>query len=242
MNNWEDQLQTIQIQLAKSWGPIGLAMIPALFTGYEVYYLFPNSGLWAFIFAFVVSTGLELGSFLVINTALELSLNRKYFRAGFMWILSLSWCSLVAWIIYTGYANTVPELITNLGTGGPFAAFIGYIALTFDKQLKEEKIIHVKLMSKNEQIETDNLAWKREQQRLVLQQEHERKLEEIRLKSEEKRHRLDTKILLNIDNKKASKFDNYLTLKKSNPDISIAELAERLKVTRQTIYNWEKKQ
>lgn len=245
MENWENKIQTIQIQLAKSWGPISLAMMTALFTGYEVFYLFPDSTFWAFIFAFVVSTGLELGSFLVINTAIELGLNKKYVQASLMWFLSLCWCFLVAWVIYTGYAETVPDLITKLGTAGPFASFVGYVALTFDKQLKEDKKEVVNLTVKIDKIEADNLTWQRDQEALRIKLEHERELEELRLKSEEKKHRLTVKNNpQNVQNKHVkgmSKFDTYLTLRQENPNITISEIMEKLKVSRQTVYNWQKR-
>lgn len=197
-DNLLDTVQAIILSFLLKLGPFFVALMPALFTAYAIYFTFrADAGeQLALVFAFVVGLAMETVGIVATHTATDLynGVKRGTVDIGKFWLMVALvpvYVFGVAGVVYfSGDAFT--DLVRSLGIASPFLTCIVYVAVALARDLISIKQTEAEAEKHNQAIKERKLDHEltMEVQRMKL--EHERKMEKDRLNAELKKERLWT--------------------------------------------------
>ena len=252
-----DAIQAILMSFLVKLGPFFVALMPALFTAYSIFYTFkPEAGpTLALCFAVVVGLAMETVGIVATHTAIDLYNAKQLGLVESVKFKLMSWLVPiyvlgVSSVIYFSEDAFTP-LVKGLGIASPFLTCIVYIAVALARDLAQ---IAAKQSERDERqtiLEDEQRVWERERERLQLEMKHEEKLARITAKrvkqavngggqnaqNDVKSHVFDA-VNLSKAKKKEQLIDRMLDIYVDNPNTGVSTVANQLNVSRQTVYNY----
>lgn len=186
-----DDLQSILLSVLIKLGPFAVALMPALFTAYAIYYTFESEagpGL-ALCFAIVVGLAFETVGIVATHTAIDLyngwaEGRIQAFKAWLMALLVPFYVVGVAGAVWYSEGAFEP-LVQALGIASPFLTVIVYIAVALARDLSKVEQKTLAEQGAEQKGKQEERAFERELKRERLQMEHELRLKELELKAQQ---------------------------------------------------------
>lgn len=258
IDNVLDDIQAILMSLLVKLGPFLVALMPALFTAYAIYFTYRIEAgpTMALLFAIVVGLAMETVGIVSVHTAIQLynawqeGLSQ---RVKFRWMLALIPIYVVGVagvVLFSGEAFT--PLVKALGVASPFLTCIVYFAVALARDIHRTEVQQAGLLDRQAEVEAESREWEREKERIKMRDLQAAKLarieakkvsigsvQQVQLPVQEGAQigAMDT-VNLSRDEKKRQLMDSLLDIYLDNPQASIALVAQRLGVVRQTVYNY----
>lgn len=185
-----DDLQAILLSFLIKLGPFAVALMPALFTAYAIYYTFESEAgpALALCFALVVGLAFETVGIVATHTAIELYNGTEQgiispVKTGLMIAMVPVYVIGVAAVVLFSEGAFTP-LVQALGVASPFLTCIVYIAVALARDLSNIKAAQSKTGQHKISSEQEDKRLERELKRERLQIERELKLRELELKAQ----------------------------------------------------------
>lgn len=258
IDNILDDIQAILMSLLVKLGPFLVALMPALFTAYAIYFTYRVEAgpTMALLFAIVVGLAMETVGIVSVHTAIELynawqeGLSQ---RVKFQWMLALIPIyvgGVAGVVIFSGEAFS--PLVKALGVASPFLTCIVYFAVALARDIHRIEAKQAGLIDSQAEIEAEVRRWEREKETIRMRDLQEAKLARIEAKKvsigsvqqvqlpvqEGAQIGAMDAVNLSRDEKKKQLMDSLLGIYLDNPQAGIALVARRLGVVRQTVYNY----
>lgn len=186
-DGWLDEIQAILLSILTKLGPFAVALMPALFTAYAIYYTYrPESGEnLALFFAIVVGLAMETVGIIATHTAIDLYNGKQagVIEAGKFWLMVFLVPAYVLGVAGTVYysENAFTPLVRNLGIASPFLTCIVYIAVALARDLSKIKQGQAEQHQQDTSMLQEDRAFQRQLKLKQMEQEQERKLREQEL-------------------------------------------------------------
>lgn len=252
-----DAIQALLMSFLVKLGPFFVALMPALFTAYSIFYTFqPEAGFTlAMCFAVVVGLAMETVGIVATHTTIDLY-NAK--QQGIIEPLKFKVMSWLVPIYVLGVASVIvfsedafTPLVKGLGVASPFLTCTVYIAVALARDLAQVATKQTERAERQNTLEDEQRHWEWKKERLELEMKHEEKLARIQAKhvkqpvnsigqivqNDVNSHVFDT-VNLSKTKKKNQLLDRMLEIYLDNPKVGVSAMASHLNVSRQTIYNY----
>lgn len=256
-----DAIQSILMSLLVKLGPFFVALMPALFTAYSIFYTFKDEAGYylAMFFAVVVGVAIETVGIVATHTAIDL------YNAKQQEMIEPVKFQVMAWLVpayVIGVASVVAfsedafsPLVKGLGIASPFLTCIVYIAVALARDLSRIETKQSLTDARQALIEDEHRQWLRDKERLELELKHQERLAKIQTQSVNqaviqpvnrtsqtvqeavKNHVFDAVNLSKTERKKQL-WESMLAIYLDNPSAQVSTVANTLKVSRQTVYNY----
>lgn len=251
-DNLLDAIQAVLMSFLVKLGPFFVALMPALFTGYSVFYIFQDKAgrPLALFFALVVGLAMETVGIVATHTAIELynGWQREFIQPVKFWamiaLVPFYVIGVAAVVYYAGDAFS--DLVRALGIASPFLTVVVYVAVALARDLSNIEARHNLELDRQDEIEADDKTWQREKERLEIELRHKEKLARIEAKATvqstvQKSPNLVQGNVQSFDYmSKDERLNALLTLYLDNPNAQIGQAMDALGVSsRQTIYNYQ---
>lgn len=249
-DNFLDAIQSVLMSFLVKLGPFTVALMPALFTAYAVYYTFePEAGpKLALFFAMVVGLALETVGIVATHTAIELY-NAK--DAGLIqpvkfrlmvWLVPV-YVVIVALVV--GFSkNAFTPLVKGLGIASPFLTCIVYVAVALARDLTRTRTGQTEKVDRQAEIDTEERAYQRQKELLELEHKQAAKLARIAVKRPDNRPnivQLDGQLDGQLDDGRQSKedaLDAVLVFIADNPDASLSAIGRGIGKSKSSAGNY----
>jgi len=180
-----DAIQALLMSFLVKLGPFFVALMPALFTAYSIFYTFqPEAGFTlALSFAVVVGLAMETVGIVATHTAIDLY-NAK--QQGIIepvkfqvmsWLVPIYVLGVSLVIIFSEDAFT--PLVKGLGVASPFLTCTVYIAVALARDLARIAAKQTEKTERQYALEDEQRHWEWKKERLELEMKHEEKLARI---------------------------------------------------------------
>jgi hypothetical protein len=242
-----DDIQSIVMSFLVKLGPFCVALMPALFTGYSIYFTFRiEAGTrLALFFAIVVGLAMETVGIVATHTALDLY---NAVEDGYIKPVKFKLMVLLVPVYVLGASavvffseNAFTPLVKSLGVASPFLTVIVYVAVALARDIRRAEMKQDKVESRQDKEKEAERKLRHEKEVLEIRLKHEENLAKIDAKNARKADDLPAKISENSENspqvakntppirvpKKEWRVQAVETLR-HNPEISGAELGRRL--------------
>jgi DNA-binding Lrp family transcriptional regulator len=229
-----DDIQSIVMSFLVKLGPFCVALMPALFTGYSIYFTFrieAGSNL-ALFFAIVVGLAMETVGIVATHTALDLynAVEEGYIKpVKFkLMVLLVPVYILGASAVVLFSENAFTPLVKSLGVASPFLTVIVYVAVALARDIRRAEAKQDKTESRQDK--------EKEAERKL---RHEKEVLEIRLKHEENLAKIDAKNARKADDLPAKISENSPQVAKNTPPIRVAKNEWRVRAVETLRHNPE---
>jgi hypothetical protein len=256
-----DAIQAILMSCLVKLGPFFVALMPALFTAYSIFHTFRDEAgdYLALFFAGVVGVAIETVGIVATHTAIDL------YNAKQQAIIEPVKFQVMAWLVPTyviGVAAVVgfsedafTPLVKSLGIASPFLTCIVYIAVALARDLSRIETKQAVIDERQATIEDEDRQWQRDKERLELEMKHQERLAKIQsltvnqpvaqpvnqtnqtVQEAVKNHVFDAVNLSKIE-RKTQLLERLVDIYMDDPDAKVSTIANTLKVSRQTVYNY----
>lgn len=256
-----DAIQSILMSLLVKLGPFFVALMPALFTAYSIFYTFNDEAgeYLALCFAVVVGLAIETVGIVATHTAIDL------YNAKQQKIIEPVKFHLMAWLVpvyvigvaaVVGFSDDAfTPLVKGLGIASPFLTSIVYIAVALARDLSRLEARQSLKDTRQDLIEDESRQWQREKERLALEMKHEERLAKIQIANVSrnvgqtvnqpgqtvqepvKNHVFDA-VNLSRAERKQQLLERMVDIFADNANAKASKVASTLNVSRQTIYNY----
>lgn len=185
VDNFLDEVQAILLSILVKLGPFAVALMPALFTAYAIYFTYQvDAGEnLALFFAIVVGLAMETVGIVATHTAIDLYNGKQsgVIESGKFWLMVLLVPAYVLGVAGTVYysENAFTPLVKSLGIASPFLTCIVYIAVALARdytRIKQGETTKSQYTLANEQ---EDRAFSRQLKLQQMQLEQERELKRI---------------------------------------------------------------
>lgn len=187
IDSFLDDIQAVLLSFLVKLGPFFVALMPALFTGYAIFYTFEKEAGRVLAIAFALTVALAIETVGIVATHTAIDLYNGWRSKAIDGIKVLLMIGLVPFYIL-GVAGTVwfakeafSQLVWALGIVSPFLTCIVYIAVALARDLTNIK----QRVDNQQQVESEqsreDRAYKRDIERLKLRMEQERQLKEMEI-------------------------------------------------------------
>jgi len=256
-----DAIQSILMSLLVKLGPFFVALMPALFTAYSIFHTFIDEAGYhlAVFFAVVVGLAIETVGIVATHTAIDL------YNAKQQEIIEPIKFRVMAWLVpayVIGVATVVgfsedafTPLVKGLGIVSPFLTCIVYIAVALARDLSRIEAKQSLIDERQVTIEDEDRQWQRDKERLELEMKHQERLAKIQAKNVKqtdaqsvnqtsqtvkepaKNHVFDA-VNLSRTERKQQLLKTVVDIYIDDPQARVSTVANKLNVSRQTVYNY----
>lgn len=252
-----DAIQAILMSFLVKLGPFFVALMPALFTAYSIFYTFQQEAgaTLALCFAVVVGLAMETVGIVATHTTIDLY-NAK--QQGIIepvkfkvmgWLVPIYVLGVSSVIYFSEDAFT--PLVKGLGVASPFLTCTVYVAVALARDLARIATMQTERNERQLVLEDEQRRWVQEKERIEIQLKHREKLARIEAKqikptvkeigppvqNDVKSHVFD-RVNLSKENKKQRLLEEVLAIYNDNPQTGVTTIANQLQVSRQTVYNY----
>jgi len=185
-----DEVQAILLSILVKLGPFFVAMMPALFTAYAIYYTYQQDAGHdlALFFAVVVGLAMETVGIIATHTAIDLYNGKESgaVQAGKFWLMLLLVPVYVVGVAGTVYysENAFTPLVKSLGVASPFLTCIVYIAVALARDLSRVSQHQERQSQQGRADKQEGKQYKRQLELRKLELEQERLLKEQELSAQ----------------------------------------------------------
>jgi hypothetical protein len=252
-----DAIQAILMSFLVKLGPFFVALMPALFTAYSIFYTFQAEAgpTLALCFAVVVGLAMETVGIVATHTTIDL------YNATQQGIIEPVKFRVMGWLVpvyVLGVASVIyfsedafTPLVKGLGVASPFLTCIVYIAVALARDLARIAAKQMQAEERHITLEVEQRQWEREKERLQLELKHQEKL--VRIEAKRVNHNVNVsldsvqngvkndvfdRMNLSKAEKKSHLLERMLDIYTDNPQTGVSTVARHLQVSRQTVYNY----
>ena len=252
-----DSIQAIFLSLLAKLGPFFVALMPALFTGYSIFYTFTDEAgeHMALFFAVVVGLAIETVGIVATHTAIDLYNAKQQdliepikFRV-MAWLVPVYVIGVALVVGLSGEAFT--PLVKALGIASPFLTSIVYIAVALAQDMSRLESKQRLISERQSTLEDEDRQWQRVKEQREMEFKHQERLAKIRanhnkltvnqpgqnVQETSKTHVFD-QVNLSKTERKKQLLDRMIDIFTDNPNAKISTVASNLSVSRQTVYNY----
>lgn len=245
-DNFLDAIQAVLMSFLVKLGPFAVALMPALFTAYAVYFTFePEAGAeLAFLFAMVVGLALETVGIVATHTAIEL------YNAKDVGLIQPVKFRLMVWLVpvyvvivalMVGFSkNAFTPLVKGLGIASPFLTCVVYVAVALARDLARTRAQQIEEIDRDSEANAEEQAWQRRKELLEMEHRQEAKLARIAVKRPDNRPNI-VQLDGQLDDGRQSKedaLDAVLTFVTNHPSASLSAIGRGIGKSKSSAGNY----